>query len=152
MRAAGNAASGSVSVSTARYLIEKWSMTITDTRKPAIVTIQAEDPISPARRTGQLSDGSLIAPMPAMPDVPGTDDQPKPQPRSQVDAAPREAVAAGAGAGADVTLVDGNTPLRRSTTDAMCQVVCFLSAKSQNVQYLPPSQAFRELFARKIAG
>ncbi len=85
-----------------------------------------------------------VAPMPALPDVPGVA-EPKPEPRSSADP-PRSAAPA-----ADATLADGATPLKRSSADAMSQIVCFLSAKSNGAEYLPPSEDFRALFARKLA-
>ncbi|HEY7089004.1 MAG TPA: hypothetical protein VH518_12995 [Tepidisphaeraceae bacterium] len=84
-----------------------------------------------------------VAPMPAMPDVPGT--TPPQQPRSSVDQ-PRTTTPT-----ADATLAAGATPLKQSSTDAMSQIICFLSAKSQNIEYLPPSDDFRAMFARKVA-
>jgi hypothetical protein len=81
-----------------------------------------------------------------MPDVPGIADQPKLEPRSKVDP-PR----GGAGAAKDAILVDGATPLKQSATDAMSQVICFLSAHAQGVNYLPPTEDFRNLLARKFA-
>jgi hypothetical protein len=77
-----------------------------------------------------------------MPDVPGTA-EPKQQP--SVDS-PR-----GAAGGGNQTLAEGATPLKKSATDAMSQIVCFLSAKSNGGEYLPPNEDFRALFARKLA-
>jgi hypothetical protein len=89
-----------------------------------------------------------VAPMPVMPDVPGVARQkpePKPEPQPKADA-PRDGAAP-----ADKTLAPGETPLKQSSADAMSQVICFLSAKSQGAHYFPPTAEFRGLLARKLA-
>jgi hypothetical protein len=73
-----------------------------------------------------------VAPMPALPDVPGVA-QPKPQPKAE----PRSSADAPHGAA--------------PAADAMSQIVCFLAAKSGGAEYLPPSEEFRDLFTRKLA-
>jgi hypothetical protein len=95
--------------------------------------------------------------MPAMPDPAGAA-QPKPPAQSQppATAAPAPAVGEtprGAAAPAvDQILANGTTaPLTKSSTDALCNVICFLSAKSRGGEYLPPTEAFTSMFARKVA-
>lgn len=52
----------------------------------------------------------------------------------------------------DETLAKGTAaPLKKSSTDALCNVICFLSAKSKGGEYLPPTEAFTSMFARKVA-
>lgn len=75
-----------------------------------------------------------LPPLPAMPDAKGE--------------APRGA-AAPAG---DPILANGSAaPLKKSSTDALCNVICFLSAKSRGGEYLAPTDAFTSMFARKVA-
>jgi hypothetical protein len=52
----------------------------------------------------------------------------------------------------DETLANGSAaPLKKSSTDALCNVICFLSAKSKGGEYLAPSEALTAMFARKVA-
>ncbi|MFT3785216.1 MAG: hypothetical protein QM770_03500 [Tepidisphaeraceae bacterium] len=90
-----------------------------------------------------------VAPMPTIPDVvpaPAVPDKPEPAP-----AALPEVPGPTTGPTSDATLVPGPIPLKRSTADAMSQVVCFLSAQAQASAYAPPTPAFSEMFARRLA-
>ena len=97
-------------------------------------------------------------PLPAMPGPAGPAQQSNAQPKPAAPApaageAPRGAAAPAVGAPAvDQTLANGSTaPLKKSSTDALCNVICFLSAKSRGGEYLPPTEAFTSMFARKVA-
>jgi hypothetical protein len=107
-------------------------------------------------------------PLPAMPDPaatapaqPQSTAQPKPtaQPQPAAPAAPAApAPAAGetprgaAAPAGDEILANGSTaPLKKSSTDALCNVICFLSAKSRGAEFLPPTEAFTSMFARRVA-
>jgi hypothetical protein len=105
-----------------------------------------------------------LPPLPAMPDAGGTA-QPQSTAQTKPDAAgaaqPNPATQApakgeaprGAAAPAvDQILANGSTaPLKKSSTDALCNVICFLSAKSKGGEYLAPTEAFTSMFARKVA-
>jgi hypothetical protein len=96
-------------------------------------------------------------PLPAMPDPAGPA-----QPKAAAPATPAAGEAPRGSAGpavgtpatpaVDQTLANGSAaPLKRSSTDALCNVICFLSAKSRGGEYLPPTEAFTSMFARKVA-
>lgn len=94
-----------------------------------------------------------LPPLPAMPDPAGPA-----QPQSTGQAQPANPVPAsgetprGAAPAGDPILANGSTaPLKKSSTDALCNVICFLSAKSRGGEYLPPTDAFTSMFARKVA-
>jgi hypothetical protein len=94
-------------------------------------------------------------PLPAMPDPAGAaqpqsnNAQPKPAtPGPAAGENPRGAAAPAV----DETLANGSAaPLKRSSTDALCNMICFLSAKSKGGEFLPPTEAFTSMFARKVA-
>jgi len=108
-------------------------------------------------------------PLPAMPDAgaaaapqPAGAAQPKPAaPAPAAPAAPAtggEAPRGAAAPAADETLANvSDAPLKKSSTDALCNVICFLSAKSKGGsssgggEFLPPTEAFLTMFARKVA-
>jgi hypothetical protein len=76
--------------------------------------------------------------------------QPKPAapPAPPAGEAPRGAAAPAV----DQVLANGSAaPLKKSSTDALSNVICFLSAKSKGGEYLPPTEAFTSMFARKVA-
>ena len=91
-------------------------------------------------------------PLPAMPNSAGAAQQnAQPKPAAPAPAA-GEAPRGAAGPAVDETLANGSTaPLKRSSTDALCNVICFLSAKSRGGEFLPPTEAFTSMFARKVA-
>jgi hypothetical protein len=93
-------------------------------------------------------------PLPAMPDP--AQPQSNTQPAASAPAAgeaPRGAATPAVGAPAvDQTLANGSTaPLKKSSTDALCNLICFLSAKSRGAEFLPPTEAFTSILARKVA-
>src|SRR5687768_9318283 len=91
-------------------------------------------------------------PNPAGPALPKSAAQPA-APAPAAGEAPRGSAVPAVGAPAvDETLANGSTaPLKRASTDALCNVICFLSAKSRGGEYLPPTEAFTSMFARKVA-
>jgi hypothetical protein len=97
-----------------------------------------------------------VTPLPAVPGGAGAAQQP-PSTAQPKPAATRGAttVQAPRGAGApavDQILANGSAmPLKRSSTDALCNVICFLSAKSRGGEYLPPTEAFTSMLAGKVA-
>ena len=75
--------------------------------------------------------------------------QPKP---AATGAAIGETPRGAAATAVDETLANGSAaPLKRSSTDALCNVICFLSAKSKGGEFLAPTEAFTSMFARKVA-
>lgn len=96
-----------------------------------------------------------VRPLPAVPDAAGAA---QPKPTAEPKAATRSATTGEAPRGAaaapavDQILANGSAaPLKRSSTDALCNMICFLSAKSRGGEYLPPTEAFKSMFARKVA-
>jgi hypothetical protein len=111
-------------------------------------------------------------PLPAVPDAAGASQppstaQPKPDPAGAAQPKPAgatqpkpaapapaagEAPRGAAAPAVDQVLATGSAaPLKKSSTDALCNVICFLSAKSKGGEYLPPTEAFTSMFARKVA-
>jgi hypothetical protein len=92
--------------------------------------------------------------LPAMPTVPDANGAAQPPPNGQQKPAAGESPRSAATPAADVdaTLANGSTaPLKKSSTDALCNVICFLSAKARGGDFLPPTDAFTSMFARKVA-
>jgi hypothetical protein len=89
-----------------------------------------------------------VSPMPALPDVPGVA---QPQAPKQADAQSKAEAPREEGQPTDATLVPGQTPLGQSSADAMSQIICFLAAKYEGGQYVPPTAEFRGLMARRLA-
>lgn len=115
--------------------------------RPALPAVPgAAAPAQPPSTVQPKADAAGAAP--TKPDAAGTT-QPKPAaPAPAAGETPRGAAAPAV----DQILATGSTaPLKKSSTDALSNVICFLSAKSKGGEYLPPTEAFTSMFARKVA-
>src|SRR5262249_45965140 len=98
---------------------------------PAMPDPAAPAPAHPAQPQSTAQPNPAAQPQPAA--------HPQPAPPAPAAGEPPRGAAAPAG---DEILANGSTaPLKKSSTDALCNVICFLSAKSHGADFLPPTEA-----------